>query len=56
MNEGGFHEVVLLSLREFGALNNNGLYRILHLNILSPGGRIVWEGLVGVVLLKKVCH
>jgi hypothetical protein len=50
MYEGEASEVALLSLREFGALNENGLYRILCLNIWSPVGRTVWEGLVGVAL------
>lgn len=35
-----------------GGLNENGLYRLMYLNALSPVGELIWEGLGGVTLLK----
>ena len=37
-------------------MNKNGSHRLIYLNVLTPVGGTVWEGLVGVALLKEVCH
>ena len=42
--------------RRFGGLSENGLYRLMCLNIWSPVSGTVWERLGGVVLLEKVCQ
>ena len=39
-----------------GILNENGSHRLIYLNVWSPVGGPVWEGLGGVALLKEVCH
>lgn len=40
----------------FGGLNKNGLHRFIFLNIWSPVGGTVQEGMEGVTLLDEVCH
>ena len=38
------------------ALNKNGPHRLIYLKPWSAvGGRTVWEGLVGVVLVEEMC-
>lgn len=39
-----------------GGLNKNGPNKLIGLNVWSPVGGIVWEGLGGVALLKEFCH
>lgn len=36
--------------------DKNGPNKLIGLNVWSPVGGIVWEGLGGVVLLKEFCH
>lgn len=43
------------NLSEFG-LSENGLHRLIHLNIWSPAGGTVWEGTANVTLLEEVRH
>lgn len=43
------------NLSEFG-LSENGLHRLIHLNIWSPAGGTVWEGIANVTLLEEVRH
>jgi hypothetical protein len=37
-------------------LDKNGPHRLICLTTWSSVGRIVWEGLGGVILLAEVCH
>jgi hypothetical protein len=41
---------------ECGGLNENGLHRLIFLNIWSPVSGTVWECLGGLTLLVDVCH
>ena len=55
----GRHEVNLkrvVIVRFCGSLNDNFFHKLICLDTWSSVGRTVWEGLGGVVLLKKLCH
>jgi hypothetical protein len=39
-----------------GGLNENGSYRLMHLNTRSSVGGPVWERLKDVALLEDLCH
>lgn len=48
--------ISVLSGRIVMCLNENILHRLMSLNVQSPVGTTVWEGLAGMVLLEGVCH